>query len=76
MPTLATGLAMPLATNAGDRSANDTIYMISRTQAPRINRIGLWCMTNGTDPIGFPCPMGECRWIYDELKAWRTETQQ
>ena len=26
-----------------------------------INRIGLWCMTNGTDPVGFPCPMGECR---------------
>ena len=36
-----------------------------------INRIGLWCVTNSTGPIGFPCPMGECTWIYDELKAWK-----
>ena len=36
-----------------------------------VNRIGLWCMTNDTDPIGFPCPMGDCHWIYDELQAWK-----
>ena len=35
------------------------------------NTTGLWCMTNDTDPIGFPCPTGDCHWIYDELQAWK-----
>ena len=36
-----------------------------------IQRIGLWCMTNESDPIGFPCPVESCPWIYEELEGKR-----
>jgi hypothetical protein len=38
-----------------------------------ITRIGVWCMTDGHDPIGFPCPGVEsnCSWQYDELLKWK-----
>ena len=39
-----------------------------------ISRIGVWCMTNGKDPIGFPCPGknegGPCAWQAEEIK-WK-----
>lgn len=36
-----------------------------------ITRIGVWCMTNESDPIGFPCPVEPCPWMYDELRKWK-----
>lgn len=36
-----------------------------------ITRIGVWCMTNESDPIGFPCPVDSCPWMYDELLKWK-----
>ena len=36
-----------------------------------ITRIGVWCMTNESDPIGFPCPVDPCPWMYDELLKWK-----
>ena len=37
----------------------------------RIQRIGVWCMTNESDPIGFPCPVDSCPWMLDELRKWK-----
>ena len=37
----------------------------------RIQRIGVWCMTNESDPIGFPCPVDTCPWMLDELRKWK-----
>ena len=37
----------------------------------RISQIGIWCMTNNSDPIGFPCPVDSCPWMYEELRAWK-----
>ena len=38
-----------------------------------ITRVGIWCMTGGHDPIGFPCPgvREHCPWQYEELKQWK-----
>ena len=36
-----------------------------------VNRIGLWCMTNDSDPIGFPCPLDNCPWMLEDLRTWK-----
>lgn len=38
-----------------------------------ITRLGIWCMTDGHDPIGFPCPgvKEQCPWQYEELTKWK-----
>jgi hypothetical protein len=38
-----------------------------------ITRVGIWCMTQGHDPIGFPCPgvVAHCSWQYEELRKWK-----
>ena len=42
-----------------------------------ITRVGVWCMTDGKDPIGFPCPgTGEgepCAWQTEELEKWKAK---
>ena len=44
--------------------------------AQGMTRVGVWCMTDGHDPIGFPCPSvaENCSWQYDELRKWRTRS--
>ena len=36
-----------------------------------MRRVGLWCMTDNGDPIGFPCHVESCPWFYAELEAWK-----
>ena len=44
--------------------------------AQGMTRVGVWCMTDGHDPIGFPCHgvAENCSWQYDELRKWRTRS--
>ena len=37
----------------------------------KIQRLGIWCMTNNSDPIGFPCQVDTCPWMYTELLEWK-----
>lgn len=41
----------------------------------QISRIGVWCMTNEGDPIGFPCNVSECPWMLDELLDWKKKVK-
>lgn len=43
-----------------------------------ITRVGVWCMTDSHDPIGFPCPgvKEHCPWQYDELTKWKARKQR
>lgn len=37
----------------------------------RITRIAIWCMTNESDPIGFPCQVDACPWMLSEISEWK-----
>ena len=71
-PALWIGDCVTNGTTAQGWTQSNLRSFLSFLDAQNITRIGIWCMTNESDPIGFPCQVTNCPWMIEELVKWKT----